>query len=49
MAACKLTSTWMLSVVPIRETNVAMETLIIIYFVTVPDSAHRYRLPQLLR
>ena len=44
MAACKLTSTSMLSVVPIRETNVAMETLII-YFITLPDSAHRYRLP----
>ena len=49
MAACKLTSTSMLSVVPIRETNVAMVTLIIIYFITLPDSARRYRLPQLLR
>ena len=48
MVACKLTSTSMLSVVPIRETNVAMETLII-YFITLPDSARRYRLPQLLR
>ena len=45
MAACKLTPTSMLSVVPIRET---MATLII-YFITLPDSVRRYRLPQLLR
>ena len=45
MAACKQTSVSMLSVVPIRETNVATETLIIIYFITLLDSAHRYRLP----
>ena len=32
MAACKLTSTSMLSVVPIREKMLLMATLIIIYF-----------------